>query len=323
MSLLKKVTFVLALTVLLTGLTVAGSTLTSLWHARDKKIVLVKINQGLGTQLFRYAAAYNLAKKTGREIWLIGTYRDFVDLKKYKRPPTIKQYHITYQRQIPFFDLSHFFLSKKVVNSGNFFEAFGDPSQILYVSRQYQSEIYFKECRDELLKQFSVKKVDPDLKEKKEWIRSFPNSIAVHIRNGDFERFKGALLPLSYSFNEMKGFMERYENPTFFIFSDNPKGVRTAFANLQNVHVLDNKKNDPLFDFELMRTCDHIITANSMFSWWAAWLNENPNKRVIAPFPRMCHGEDIPFMVPSSEEQLVYPEEWTLVNPFSFGVIVK
>ena len=59
----------------------------------------------------------------------------------------------------------------------------------------------------------------------------------------------------------------------------------------------DNKTLDDLF---LMSHCKHIIMANSSFSWWAAWLNQNENKIVICPELGMWSGD-------------FYPEKWNKI----------
>jgi hypothetical protein len=76
-------------------------------------------------------------------------------------------------------------------------------------------------------------------------------------------------------------------NPVFFVFSND---IHWCKSNLWNpirdcsVEYIDwNIKENSYIDMQLMSECKHNIIANSSFSWWGAWLNNNPNKIIIAP----------------------------------------
>ena len=47
-----------------------------------------------------------------------------------------------------------------------------------------------------------------------------------------------------------------------------------------------------LEDLWLMSLCDNNIIANSSFSWWGAWLNQNKNKKIIYPSFWFNNGPD-------------------------------
>ena len=70
----------------------------------------------------------------------------------------------------------------------------------------------------------------------------------------------------------------------YFIFTDD---ANWALENMQypnaEIVLTKNQGEKAWQDMFLMSSCDHQIIANSSFSWWAAWLNKNENKIVIAP----------------------------------------
>jgi len=61
-------------------------------------------------------------------------------------------------------------------------------------------------------------------------------------------------------------------------------------------------EGNELEDFSAMARCKHNIIANSSYSWWAAYVNENPKKIVIAPKKW--------FTDPSYEQFIGFPKEW-------------
>jgi hypothetical protein len=161
----------------------------------------------------------------------------------------------------------------------------------------FNSAKYFSEIADTIRTDFRLKPeyestLPPDL------LSSINNhcSVSIHVRRGDY-----ATKPTIQSYHGICG-LEYYEKaiteiighttqPQFFIFSDDIKWCRENIQPLFSQ--IDPTKNipEPIFvsglrpyqDLILMSRCRHQIIANSTFSWWAAWLNNNPDKIVIAP----------------------------------------
>ena len=119
-------------------------------------------------------------------------------------------------------------------------------------------------------------------------IEQTPDSVSLHIRRGDYvgdpaTNAHHGVLGLDY-YHEAQAYIKNtVACPTFFIFSDDISWVKenlkidspTVFVSCPEIQ-----------DYEeliLMSLCNHHIIANSSFSWWGAWLNQNINKIVIAP----------------------------------------
>ena len=88
---------------------------------------------------------------------------------------------------------------------------------------------------------------------------------------------------MNYYKNAIEEMSKKVSNPYFFIFTDEPEFVNKKInLNEFNFTLINNKlfNNNELIDFILMKSCKYFIIANSTFSWWAAWLSQNINKKV-------------------------------------------
>ena len=122
-------------------------------------------------------------------------------------------------------------------------------------------------------------------KYKKE-ITAASNSCSLHIRRGDYiSNSKSHAIHgtcnLKYYKEAIKIIKEKYQNPTFFIFSDDPTWTKDNLVLNNAIYI--NHNCLPHEDIYLMSLCKNNITANSSFSWWGAWLNRNDSKTIIAP----------------------------------------
>ncbi|WP_303208129.1 alpha-1,2-fucosyltransferase [Bacteroides oleiciplenus] len=104
----------------------------------------------------------------------------------------------------------------------------------------------------------------------------------IHVRRGDYLK-----LPHRFSICSMAYFRKAIrqigENTLFVIISDDLKWCKKHFKG-QN-YVFADKGNSMLEDFYLQSLATNNIISNSSFSWWGAWLNINPDKKVFYPTP--------------------------------------
>ena len=149
----------------------------------------------------------------------------------------------------------------------------------------WQNELYFSNIRSVLLDEIVLKNslITSKLRNKITDIQDV-ESVAVHVRRGDYNESIFHICPLQYYLQAIKLLKRKYSNAHFFVFSDDIEWCKKNFTAEKFGNFVDYVTGFKDYeDLWLMSRCKHQIIANSSFSWWAAWLNPNPQKSVIAP----------------------------------------
>jgi hypothetical protein len=113
---------------------------------------------------------------------------------------------------------------------------------------------------------------------------------SIHVRRSDYLNTP-ALYPICSS-DYYRASIEltkgAYGVKQFLVFGDDIWWMKQQFKGNEFVF---SYKNSSISDLFAMSLCSHNIIANSSFSWWASYLNNNPEKVVIAP-KQWIFGED-------------------------------
>lgn len=290
-------------------------------------MIIIKLQGGLGNQMFQYAFASVLALKNKTKVKIEGSIFERVE----KTPGFTPR-----KFELAIFKNQYDWVSESVLNSFrhlskinkvkkklglNYPNIYSEPSfdfqtvalsikSPVYLKGYFQSYKYFigHELFIQQLFSFPIDKLDETNKHLLIQIKN-SNTIAIHIRRGDYvsdkmtAEYHGSC-SLDYYLEAIKLLASKNKDFSLVFFSDDSDWVKEQFNDLPypKIVVDYNKEENSWIDMLLMSCCKHNIIANSSFSWWAAWLNENPEKKVIAP-KKWFKTKDL-------NNQIVLPEEW-------------
>ncbi len=270
-------------------------------------MIVVGFIGGLGNQMFQYAFGLALSRKYNQRLYFDDTY--YIINSKPKEQFTIRKLELKIFPNIQFKLAPK--LLKEVIHcksrvflklrkeSKRYFEINQIENEFVNIPNlktfslnvlngYFQCEDYFNFIKIELKVHFAFPELEGKNKVfEKKIIES--NAVSIHIRRGDYvsidhaSRYHG-LLPLKYYYNAINLMKEKYENLTFFIFSDDIDWAKEnlKFSNEIVYFISGNRDSDSWKDMALMTKAKHHILANSSFSWWGAWLADF-NGTKIAP----------------------------------------
>ena len=174
-----------------------------------------------------------------------------------------------------------------------------------YLEGYWQNFDYSRQIEDKLRQELTFKQpLDEKNAQIAQQIKNC-NAVSIHVRRNDYLN-----VPMykiqdgNYYVSAVEFVKQNVENPVFFCFSDDIEWCKNTFKDCNMVFVDWNSGTDSYRDMQLMSMCKHNIVANSTFSVWAAWLNNNPQKIVIRPKEYFNDGY--------VERDFAWPCEWII-----------
>lgn len=262
-------------------------------------MIILRLRGGLGNQLFQFAAGKALALHHNTsfklDLYFYSTHRNRkFELDNFKIPIELATRDEVHEFTgsnplIRFLNKRENYLrcpSVFVQPHYHYFTDYYKLPQPLYLSGYFQSEKYFQGISAEIRQWYTPLKPLDSVNESLVNEIASVESVSLHVRRGDYVNqyasFFGTI-PEEYYRMAIQKINERIKNPKFFVFSDDIDWCRKNLAIDKAVFIDHNKGDDSFKDLLLMSHCKHNIIANSSFSWWGAWLNQNPEKVVVAP----------------------------------------
>mgnify|MGYP001329314935 CR=1 FL=1 len=181
----------------------------------------------------------------------------------------------------------------------------------------YQSYKYFENEYEKIIKLIELKERKQKIKENYSNYFSNKTPISLHFRIGDYVKNLAMhpVLPIEYyikSISFLKDKITELEKNNYILVFGELKDKEKIEAHIKQINVeFPNLEiiicNYNIEDYEqmlLMSLCEHNIMANSSFSWWGAYFNNNSEK--IVCYPSLWNGS-------TNETKDLFPENWNKI----------
>jgi hypothetical protein len=271
-------------------------------------VIIVKLQGGLGNQMFQYAFGKALAH-TRRTPLLVddsfyhqdtpGVDRREIELELF---PAIQLQYANQRLASSFYQYSRWdnrlrnllgFKKRTALREQGFRydPSFSLTAGHLLLDGLFQSGNYFATEQKLIADTFRFQAFAPD-DPNAAFLRQIQStrSVSIHVRRGDYVKFASTnaihgTCSLNYYQNAVDQVLQRFPDAHLFFFSDDPDWVNEHLAKggAAGTVIAINRGKNSWKDMCLMSHCQHHIIANSSFSWWGAWLNNSKEKMVIAP----------------------------------------
>lgn len=257
-------------------------------------MITARLHGRLGNQMFQYAAAAGLAARLCTRVGIDSREAEArgegvltrvfdLDLAEPEHLPPLKRDGALHYGLWRAFGTRPRFRRERGLGYNPQIETWGDGA---YLHGYWQSEQYFEHVSHRIRSDFNFPPFSDSRNADMAERIGGSEAISLHVRRGDYVALAAhALCDQRYYDAALEAVMRGITgDPVVYVFSDDPDWAKANLPLPVEKVVVDF--NGPETDFEdmrLMSLCRHNIIGNSSFSWWAAWLNSNPEKRVAGP----------------------------------------
>ncbi len=287
------------------------------------KRIILRLSNGLGNQMFMYASFFAIAKKMDRML-LIDNETAFKSKKSISRfslsifnfkaniaANNFKFLNLTgyiKRKFLKFFDKfkfkKNFFIEKKNKEKITFYDhsiLSKKFSNNLFVEGHFESEKYFIDYKDDIIKEFQFKNIEVFNKSPFYKMITQSNSVSICLRQNRFNEGKNKnteanLLKsqkysneqINYINNSIIFLKKKISNPVFFLWSNDFSNIKESLFSQKIIKVIHNTKfhedlEKNALDLYLISMAKNHIVIPSTFNWWGAWLSSYEKKIILRP----------------------------------------